>query len=483
MRKIYLLSFLFICLINGNAQVNLPQINLQPINHPYEYNPTKIVNNKTVSCIDTVRYPQSKTTSLLYDTMDYVTYIGAVSQAYHFSGTGVVHGISAYMLLDLDGIAGNFPPVSMVISVRNIDSGNVPTSIIASDTVLLYDVGYEEQVLMFSALVAVSDSFAVVIEIDTLNPSNPYYITNNYGEGLVEELSSLTYTGIWYNLYPTWGGTWDVDMIISPIISQDITSSYTTDKDSICSEDSVVFTNTSVNCTDRMFNGFNTTTNPLYTWDFNDGTGTYNFTDTTYTFNSSGSYNTQLTTTYYGYSLNCNDISNHIISVFDTAIANFGFSYSGVGIFQFTDSSYAASTYYWDFGDGSNSVDQNTGHMYTSPGNYQVCLTVVDTNGCNSNTICNTISFTVGVDDFYAADYVKVYPIPANKYFNVTVPNNYFGGDIIITDVVGQQLKSVAIETQDNVKVLTEGIASGIYFVSIDYNGERVFTKRIVIDK
>lgn len=35
-------------------------------------------------------------------------------------------------------------------------------------------------------------------------------------------------------------------------------------------------------------------------------------------------------------------------------------------------------TYYWDFGDGSNSTRQNPRHRYTSAGNYTVTLTVTD---------------------------------------------------------------------------------------------------------
>ena len=186
MRKFYLLLAILSMVLLANAQTNVLPPNLQPLNQPYQFN-TKSVNNKTVSCIDTIRYPQSKTTTLLYDTMDYFTYIGAVAQAYHFSGTGLVHGISAYMLLDLDGIQGNTAPISMVIKVTNIDGGNVPTTVIASDTVQVADVGYMEQPLMFTNPVPVSDSFAVTIEIDTMNPSNPYYITNNYNDGNAEE--------------------------------------------------------------------------------------------------------------------------------------------------------------------------------------------------------------------------------------------------------------------------------------------------------
>jgi hypothetical protein len=35
-------------------------------------------------------------------------------------------------------------------------------------------------------------------------------------------------------------------------------------------------------------------------------------------------------------------------------------------------------TYYWDFGDGSNSTQENPSHRYTGAGNYTVTLTVTD---------------------------------------------------------------------------------------------------------
>ena len=154
-----MLTFVFL----GNAQVNLPPINSHVINQPSQLNDAKDATNKTTGCLDIISYPQGKATSWLSDTMDYTTYVGGIAQAYYFSGTGLVHGISTYMLLDLDGIPGNSDSVSMVISVRNINASNVPTSIIASDTVFLYDVGYFEQQLMFASPVTVSDSFAVVI--------------------------------------------------------------------------------------------------------------------------------------------------------------------------------------------------------------------------------------------------------------------------------------------------------------------------------
>lgn len=405
MRKFYflLLSMSAFVLVS-NAQVN---INSNKIVVPAPQN-SKSTHQylKTANCLDTVWYPQNKATNYLADTMDYQSYIGAVSQNYYFSGTGSIHGFSAYMMTDNDGIPNNSDSVSMVISVRNI-AGGVPTTIIASDTVFVYDVGYAHQDLMFKTPVVVNDSFAVVIEIDTLNPSNPYYITNDYGDGNAEALSGLTSGTTWYNVYVAYSGTWDVDMIISPIIEIDITAAYTTDKDTIYPNDTVVFTNTSTHITDVMFNLFNTTTKPLYTWNFDDGTGTYNPFDTSYVFLAQGTYNTQLTANYYGYTLNCLDSSSKPIIV----------------------------------------------------------------------------KFPLTIEEKKSIKDVAIYPIPANKFFNVNIPANYFGGEIILTDVVGKILKKINIETQDKVKITTEGISSGIYFVSIDSNGERVFTQRIAIDR
>jgi PKD repeat protein len=43
---------------------------------------------------------------------------------------------------------------------------------------------------------------------------------------------------------------------------------------------------------------------------------------------------------------------------------------------KFTDKSKNAARWYWDFGDGKNSTEQNPLHVYSKPGNYTVKLTV-----------------------------------------------------------------------------------------------------------
>ena len=493
MKKNYFLLILLFITIGVAAQVELPPRYTQSVNSDYHLKNTKQVNNKTVNCIDTVRFPYARLSGFEeIDSME-VGYIEGVSQAYHYTGNGLLHGITAYVLVDRDGIPGNKDSISMVISVYNtidVDTNypNKPQTLIATDTVNVFDVGFQEQALYFKNPVAVSDSFAVVLELNQNNlpPAAPWYGYNKQGDGNQDKLAWAIYAGALYNAYTDWGGAWDSDMLLHPIIEQNITASFTIDKDTICMGDTVDFTNGSANITDVMFNLFNDSNKPLYTWNFDDGSGDYHPVDTSYDFVVSAHYNTQLKANYYGYSINCMDSSQHLIVLHDTAVANFGFVPQGGGAYHFSDSSMAAYTWSWDFGDGSPlDNSQNPTHTYSSPNNYNVCLTVTDTNGCNTNTYCRMVSFVLGVNGFKnsVAD-ISVYPIPASQFINIKLPSEYVGNEIIITDVVGQKIKSISIEERHKIiKISTDEISSGVYFISIDDRGERIYTKRIVVDK
>ena len=438
--------------------------------------------NKSTGCTDIIQYPQSKTSNILLDTMDYITYIGAIGQTYYFTGNGLVHGINVYMTLDLDGISDNKDSVSMVISVRNINGGNVPTTVLGSDTVFLHDVGFTTQNLMFSSPIAVTDSFAVVVEIDTLNPSNPYYATNDYGDGAAEQLSSLAYTGIWYNLYPTWSGTWDVDMMLSPIFEQEIIADYFVDTNSVCIGNPITFTNNSSVDYNTMFNMGKET----YWLELGDLNNTFLDTNYTHFYTATGTYATELTATTYGYTGNCSHISYLNVTVLDTGTANYTYTPLGGGGFQFTDVSTTMTgvivSWLWDFGDGSVSTIQNPIHIYPDTGNYIVCLTITN-NGACSNTTCQPLSFTVGQKEVTINNEVKIYPIPAKRFFTVELPTNFISPEIVVTDIVGKKIILVDDVQQNKVKVLTDELNSGVYFVSVSSKGQKVFTKRIVVDK
>src|SRR5204862_6503318 len=85
----------------------------------------------------------------------------------------------------------------------------------------------------------------------------------------------------------------------------------------------------------------------------------------------------------------------------------------------FTDTSNNAVSWFWTFGDGNTSNQQNPTHTYNAPGYYNVTLTITDNNGCSHTTmLANAVYF-----DPFGASYTSipldtVYPLPVAFYAN-----------------------------------------------------------------
>jgi PKD repeat protein len=92
-----------------------------------------------------------------------------------------------------------------------------------------------------------------------------------------------------------------------------------------------------------------------------------------------------------GVSANCCTAGDTVVVIMITA-PTAGFSASSAGFTAtFTNSSTGTNnSYSWDFGDGNSSTQQNPVYTYTSPGTYQVCLTV--TNACGTDSTCMSVT-------------------------------------------------------------------------------------------
>jgi PKD repeat protein len=133
-------------------------------------------------------------------------------------------------------------------------------------------------------------------------------------------------------------------------------------------------------------------------WDFGDGS---NSTDPnpSHTYSTAGNYAVSLTI-----SNGCGsdtETKNSYIEVLPLPEADFHASNiticANVGIDFFDDSTGTCNSWYWDFGDGSNSTDPNPSHTYSTAGNYTVSLTI--SNGCGSDTETKN-------------SYIEVLPLP-----------------------------------------------------------------------
>jgi PKD repeat protein len=147
----------------------------------------------------------------------------------------------------------------------------------------------------------------------------------------------------------------------------------------------------------------------------------------------------------------------------------------------------AVDTWFWNFGDGGSSANENPVHQYDSAGVYHVALTVTNQYGTQS---------------IVKSDFIDVMPngiVNIHNNFDVQVfPNPYKGKTNIAYALTG--LSNVKIEVYSSlgelVKVITDekqtagsykyqfsaadnGFAQGVYYLRMTLDDE-VITKRLV---
>ncbi|MDB4655291.1 PKD domain-containing protein [Flavobacteriales bacterium] len=130
-----------------------------------------------------------------------------------------------------------------------------------------------------------------------------------------------------------------------------------------------------------------------WNWDFGDPTSNANSAQVeqpSHVFENPGSYDITLSViTVEGCSVET--VFTDYVEVFDVPTAQFESSEEFVSLLNaeidFTDFSEGeVDSWYWDFGDGQSSLDQNPTHNFREPGTYPVVLQVITENGCEDET-------------------------------------------------------------------------------------------------
>jgi len=137
-----------------------------------------------------------------------------------------------------------------------------------------------------------------------------------------------------------------------------------------------------------------------------------------YAYLGTGTYNATLTVTD---SNGCTDVLSKTTTVNALPTADFGYSYPGSFLVNFSDSSSNAVSWSWDFGDASTpATTQNPSHTFAGTGSFNVCLSIVDTNGCAA-TFCDTVHLLTGLGLNQIADKQSmfVYPNPVTTHLYI----------------------------------------------------------------
>ncbi|MDW8392893.1 MAG: PKD domain-containing protein [Chitinophagales bacterium] len=122
-------------------------------------------------------------------------------------------------------------------------------------------------------------------------------------------------------------------------------------------------------------------------WDFGDGV-TSTLPSPQHAYADTGSYTVCLTVNFNG----CDPITTcTVVTVCQLPQSAFSYSDNELQV-EFFNNSVAADTFFWDFGDGSFSMNVQPEHTYSSAGSYWVCL--IAANACSADTFCQFITLT-----------------------------------------------------------------------------------------
>ncbi|MGM0479190.1 MAG: T9SS type A sorting domain-containing protein [Bacteroidota bacterium] len=384
-------------------------------------------NEKTLTCVDTLRYPQFKEqrlgTSAFYLFDLWTDDNEGLSQKYDLNGTNVsISEVEFFGRLD----PGQFgTPVTVEAAIYSVDANNNPQTQLGAGTLTINDTIQSYRYISLNTPVVVSSDYAVVIEPTTPGGIMEIMISDIVpGQSWDEDLARIKsdyYSGSggnWVSVLdfsnnsPEWtNGTADFEGVITPIVSYVVDPGFTATPDPACENEQVTFTNNAAAqdiLSNRMYtyDVFQTyfglaTVDSTYLYAYGDGSPATTGPNATHTYSPAGSY-TAVQYNLAGVLRNCIDTVNQTITVDPLDDATFSYSASeyctsgtdpspttnSTGTFSATPS-------------GLTFVDASTGEIdlsASSTGSYDITF---QTNG----TCPNSSTITVDISDPASAEF------------------------------------------------------------------------------
>jgi PKD repeat protein len=134
---------------------------------------------------------------------------------------------------------------------------------------------------------------------------------------------------------------------------------------------------------------------------------------------------------------------------------------------NFTNTSFNATTYVWDFGDSTTSFQTNPSHIYSTPGTYTIQLTASNSTSCNNwwekryyIKVINPLYIPENI-----TSEISVYPNPNSGIFMISSEIKVEQLSMKIFDVLGHEIKNLTISTNEVVNI--ESLSNGCYFYSL----------------
>lgn len=229
----------------------------------------------------------------------------------------------------------------------------------------------------------------------------------------------------------------------------------------------------------------NTTTNSVttYLWSMGDGSA-YNTQNVTHYYQKPGTYTVKLTVT--------NNAGTDTISKTVTVnplYVDFSMTNDTVlkgDVVNFYDSSVVATTWRWNFGDGTTSNVQNPSNTYNIVGKYTVQLEVDDANNCTRSTTKDLyVVNKIGIEESaFTRLKMSVYPNPSNtgKFRLESTEENLTTYVLMVSDLNGKTIWKEIPGNAANTEVDLSGFSKGMYTLSLVKDGRTVANKKLIVN-
>ncbi|MFH0867196.1 MAG: PKD domain-containing protein, partial [Bacteroidota bacterium] len=259
-------------------------------------------------------------------------------------------------------------------------------------------------------------------------------------------------------------------------------ASFNSSATSVCEGNSVQYTNISSNAVN-------------YSWTFSGGTPSTSLqTDPSVVYSVAGSYDVILVAAGSGGSdiltmtnyITVYPLADALFSVNDTLV------YLPTANVIFINASLNATSYLWDFGDGTISSDQNPWHSYTIAGDYTISLIAYNVQ-CGNDTIIMFnyihVDVSTGINNESSDDDILICPNPAKGNFTISYElKKQKEIEIIMYDILGNEIyflqKTLQQLGKHEIIVNYEHlhISNGVYFIEITTD-DSAFRKKIIYQK
>lgn len=294
--------------------------------------------------------------------------------------------------------------------------------------------------------VVVSSDYIIAITTPT-DDSLKIITSDPSGDGGAEGVSYALYENPiafpgfyqWYSTLTTFGPSYDLDYLISPMVKFQLQDGFTLVNDSICPGI------TGAACVEYdqlpifdeiQYNSNAATPNTTIQWLWDDGFQNGDIYTACHTYAISGIYDLSLKDTLKRYvfsSVDCPFERIQNVYVLDSVTPEFTFLSAGLTA-DFVNTTTGADSVSWDFGDGTLAGNEDTpSHTYASIGMYDVWLYAYGP--CNNDSVMYTITISdVGLDNKELT--VGMHPNPADN--NLTIQGNFNHATIQVYNILGQ---------------------------------------------